>query len=272
MARKTHTEAQARYDKVNRRVYGFRLHNEIDGDIIAKLASVDSMQGYIKQLIREDLKEPTAQKNSTCIDIRKEIEKLSEFSNEIKDSGGRFFTSGSEKALHMHTLNKAIEYIETMYNQIESTKSCKLCANNEKCDPNAPEGTEEQETFAKCNGSLKENWKWLSAHVLDRPGSVPVPLSSETIEVLKEKAVNAGISVPDLISSIVNECILRDMRKDIKSAPDSVPDSVPDSYDIEHGYTCEHCANNVGEADNDMIICHDDGQEKHKNDTCDYWQ
>ena len=55
MARKTHTEAQARYDKVNRRVYGFRLHNEIDSDIIAKLASVDSMQGYIKQLIREDL-------------------------------------------------------------------------------------------------------------------------------------------------------------------------------------------------------------------------
>ena len=59
MARKTHTEAQARYDKVNRRVYGFRLHNEIDSDIIAKLASVDSMQGYIKQLIREDL-------NRTC--------------------------------------------------------------------------------------------------------------------------------------------------------------------------------------------------------------
>ena len=55
MARKTHTEAQARYDKVNRRVYGFRLHNTIDGDIIDKLASVDSMQGYIKQLIREDL-------------------------------------------------------------------------------------------------------------------------------------------------------------------------------------------------------------------------
>ena len=117
MARKTHTEAQARYDKVNRRVYGFRLHNEIDSDIIEKLASVPSMQGYIKQLIREDL-------------------------------------------------------------------------------------------------------------ARTRPGS----------------------------------------------APDSAPDSVPDSYDIEHGYTCEHCANNVGKTDNDMIICHDDGQEKHKNDTCDYWQ
>lgn len=51
-----HTVAQAKYDKENRRVYGFRLHNELDSDIIAKLASVDSMQGYIKQLIREDLK------------------------------------------------------------------------------------------------------------------------------------------------------------------------------------------------------------------------
>ena len=52
---KTHTEAQMRYDKANRRVYGFRLHNTLDADIIAKLAEVDSMQGYIKQLIREDI-------------------------------------------------------------------------------------------------------------------------------------------------------------------------------------------------------------------------
>ena len=52
---KTHTEAQMRYDKANRRVYGFRLHNTIDADIIDKLASVPSMQGYIKQLIRDDI-------------------------------------------------------------------------------------------------------------------------------------------------------------------------------------------------------------------------
>ena len=53
--RKTHTEAQARYDKEHRRTYGFRLHNDIDKDIIDKLASVESMQGYIKMLIRADL-------------------------------------------------------------------------------------------------------------------------------------------------------------------------------------------------------------------------
>ena len=60
MVRKTHTEAQMRYDKVNRRVYGFRLHNVIDADIIARLAEVDSMQGYIKDLIREDIKRQSA--------------------------------------------------------------------------------------------------------------------------------------------------------------------------------------------------------------------
>lgn len=50
-----HTIAQAKYDKENRRVYGFRLHNTLDADIIKKLASVPSMQGYIKQLIRDDI-------------------------------------------------------------------------------------------------------------------------------------------------------------------------------------------------------------------------
>ena len=50
-----HTIAQAKYDKENRRVYGFRLHNTLDADIIEKLSSVPSMQGYIKQLIRDDI-------------------------------------------------------------------------------------------------------------------------------------------------------------------------------------------------------------------------
>ena len=50
-----HTIAQAKYDAAHRRSYGIRLHKDIDKDIINKLASVPSMQGYIKQLIREDL-------------------------------------------------------------------------------------------------------------------------------------------------------------------------------------------------------------------------
>lgn len=51
-----HTIYQAKYDATHRRTYGFRLHNELDKDIIDKLASVPSMQGYIKQLIRDDIK------------------------------------------------------------------------------------------------------------------------------------------------------------------------------------------------------------------------
>lgn len=50
-----HTIYQAKYDAANRRNYGFRLHNKLDKDIIDKLASVPSMQGYIKQLIRDDI-------------------------------------------------------------------------------------------------------------------------------------------------------------------------------------------------------------------------
>ena len=46
---------QMKYDNTHRRVYGFRLHNDLDKDIIDKLASVPNMQGYIKQLIRDDI-------------------------------------------------------------------------------------------------------------------------------------------------------------------------------------------------------------------------
>lgn len=55
---KTRTEIQAKYDAANRTAFGFRLHNVNDADIIAKLRSVPSIQGYIKQLIRQDLLSP----------------------------------------------------------------------------------------------------------------------------------------------------------------------------------------------------------------------
>ena len=56
---KTRTEIQAKYDASHRKTYSLKLHNESDADIIEKLSSVPSMQGYIKQLIRQDL-------SSTC--------------------------------------------------------------------------------------------------------------------------------------------------------------------------------------------------------------
>lgn len=56
------TEAQKRaqkaYDEKNKskfRNFHIKLNCETDKDIIEKLESVDSMQGYIKSLIRKDL-------------------------------------------------------------------------------------------------------------------------------------------------------------------------------------------------------------------------
>lgn len=47
---------QQRYDAKATRRYGFKLNKGTDADIIAKLESVPSMQGYIKALIRADIK------------------------------------------------------------------------------------------------------------------------------------------------------------------------------------------------------------------------
>ena len=52
---KTRTEIQAKYDAANRTPFSFKLHNTNDADIIAKLKSVPSINGYIKQLIRQDI-------------------------------------------------------------------------------------------------------------------------------------------------------------------------------------------------------------------------
>ena len=52
---KTRTQIQAKYDAAHRTTFSMKLHNENDYDIIKKLSSVPSMQGYIKQLIRQDI-------------------------------------------------------------------------------------------------------------------------------------------------------------------------------------------------------------------------
>lgn len=48
------SERQARYDAKNTRRYTIKLNVRTDADIIAKLESVDNVQGYIKDLIRRD--------------------------------------------------------------------------------------------------------------------------------------------------------------------------------------------------------------------------
>ena len=53
------TEAQKRaikkYDAANAVRFGLKLNRGTDADIIAKLESVQSKQGYIKELIRRDI-------------------------------------------------------------------------------------------------------------------------------------------------------------------------------------------------------------------------
>ena len=49
------TISHARYDRENCRTYGLKLNLKTDAEIIKKLSSVPSMQGYIKQLIRNDI-------------------------------------------------------------------------------------------------------------------------------------------------------------------------------------------------------------------------
>lgn len=57
---RTTTEAQrragAKYDKAHTKQIALKLNRETDADILAKLAEIGNVQGYIKQLIREDMK------------------------------------------------------------------------------------------------------------------------------------------------------------------------------------------------------------------------
>lgn len=50
-------EATKRYQQKTTRVYNIRLNLNTDGDIIRRLEEVGSKQGYIKDLIRKDLRE-----------------------------------------------------------------------------------------------------------------------------------------------------------------------------------------------------------------------
>lgn len=49
------TVIQARYDSKNRKSFAVKLNKNYDSDIINKLESVESINGYIRQLIRDDI-------------------------------------------------------------------------------------------------------------------------------------------------------------------------------------------------------------------------
>ena len=54
-ARRAKNIAKDRYDKENTHPLKLKLNLKLDADILAKLETVPSMQGYIKHLIREDI-------------------------------------------------------------------------------------------------------------------------------------------------------------------------------------------------------------------------
>lgn len=47
--------ASNRYDRANTKAVALKLNKKTDADILAKLESVDNVQGYIKALIRADM-------------------------------------------------------------------------------------------------------------------------------------------------------------------------------------------------------------------------
>lgn len=50
-----HTIAQRKYDDKNCKRVGLKLNVKTDADILKKLDQVESIQGYIKNLIRNDI-------------------------------------------------------------------------------------------------------------------------------------------------------------------------------------------------------------------------
>ena len=51
-----HRQANKRYDEKNTKQIKLKLNYNRDSDILERLSEVDNMQGYIKQLIRADIK------------------------------------------------------------------------------------------------------------------------------------------------------------------------------------------------------------------------
>lgn len=54
--RDAQSKAQARYDAKATRQIKLKLNKRTDADILAKLDAVENKQGYIKSLIRADIK------------------------------------------------------------------------------------------------------------------------------------------------------------------------------------------------------------------------
>lgn len=58
MTSESQKRASAKYDKINTTQVNLKLNNNTDADILNKLENVPNKQGYIKELIREDINAP----------------------------------------------------------------------------------------------------------------------------------------------------------------------------------------------------------------------
>lgn len=56
MSSEAQRRATAKYDAKNTRRFGIKLNLATDKDILAKLEAVGNVQGYIKELIRKDMR------------------------------------------------------------------------------------------------------------------------------------------------------------------------------------------------------------------------
>lgn len=56
MTSEAQKRVKAKYDMLNTTQVKMKLNNNTDADILSKLAAVPSKQGYIKELIRKDIK------------------------------------------------------------------------------------------------------------------------------------------------------------------------------------------------------------------------
>ena len=65
--RESKVKANAKYDKTHTKGVYLKLNNSTDSDILEKLSSVPNTQGYIKQLIRQDLARTCPNKGSVSV-------------------------------------------------------------------------------------------------------------------------------------------------------------------------------------------------------------
>lgn len=73
MTEEKKTTSKERYDARTAKYYGLKLNKNTDADIIARLSCVESMQGYIKSLIREDIAKSSAANKTDVIDAESRV-------------------------------------------------------------------------------------------------------------------------------------------------------------------------------------------------------